>query len=122
MATGPHFSMSSLSLSPSTLISESTWLCQGPAWREGRWPVHSGFHTRLCSRNTVSVFIKAMFGLLLTLLFLSWSELMPEIGLLCIISLPQDLNKETESQALAQEKRYSSTVKYTASAVLLSGL
>lgn len=62
-----------------------------------------------------------MFGLLLTLLFLSWSELMPEIGLLCIISLPQDLNKETESQALAQEKRYSSTVKYTASAVLLSG-
>lgn len=97
MATGPHFSMSSLSLSFSTLISESRRLCQGPAWREGRWPVRSGFHTRLCSPNTVSIFIKAMFGLLLTLLFLGWSELMQEIGLLCIINLPQDLIKETES-------------------------
>lgn len=50
---------------------------------------------RLCSPNTVML-IKMMLGLLLTHLFLSWSELMKEIGLLCT-GFPQDLNKETKS-------------------------
>lgn len=76
-------------------ISGSRWLHQDPGWRQGRWPVHFGFHGRLCSPKTV-MFIKMMLGLLLTRLFLSWSELMKEIGLLCT-GFPQDLYRETES-------------------------
>lgn len=45
---GPSFLMRSLRFLFS-FSSASRWLWQGPAWREGRWPGHSGFHRRLCS-------------------------------------------------------------------------
>ena len=76
-------------------IGGSRWRHQDPGWRQERWPAHFDFHGRLCSPNTVML-IKMMLGLLLTHLFLSWSELMKEIGLLCT-GFPRDLNKETKS-------------------------
>lgn len=60
-------------------------------------PVHLGFHVRLVSSSVVSIFIKVMFGLLLTLLLINWSKLKQGTELL-FIHLPQDLNKEVDSK------------------------
>lgn len=54
------------------------------------------FHSKLVSSSIVSMFIKLMFGPLLTLLLISWSKLMQGTELL-FTPLPQDLTKETDS-------------------------
>lgn len=55
-----------------------------------------GFHVRPVPSSVVSIVKKVMFGLLLTLLLINWSNLMQGTELL-FIHLPQDLNKETDS-------------------------
>lgn len=55
-----------------------------------------GFHIGIVSFSIVSIFIKVMFGLLLTLLLISWLKLAWGTELL-FTHLPQDFNKEAES-------------------------
>lgn len=104
----PTLSLSFLMRSLCFLFSSSSvgrWLWQGLAWREGRWPIHSGSHRRLCSLRT-SPYINEMFWPPVEFSYFSIGEFRTWAGCSAVVcglfDVPEALNKGNEFIGLIQ--------------------